>query len=308
MKKLISLTLALLMVLALFAACGETNGGETTTQPIADPNAPLSDGNTLKVLAIGNSFSNDTTEYLFNIAKAEGMTDVVIGRLYIGGCSLETHVNNANTNASAYDYYKNTAGTWDLLQSATMLYALQDEQWDIITLQQNSGNSGQAGTYTPYLEQLITYVNENKTNPNARLVWNMTWAYQKGSTKSGFAPYNNDQMTMYNAILDAVESQVVTNEDIFKIIPVGTAIQNARTSYFGDNLTRDTYHLNDLGKVIGAYTWYALFTEKPLEAINLEKIPGVIYLTDDHKAVILEAVNAAIETPFAVTQSVNTLE
>ncbi len=306
MKKLISLTLALLMVLALFAACGETNGGETTTQPTADPNAPLSDGKTLKVLAIGNSFSNDTTEYLFDIAKAEGMTDVVIGRLYIGGCSLETHVNNANTNASAYDYYKNTVGTWDRLQSATMLYALQDEQWDIITLQQNSGNSGQAGTYTPYLEQLITYVNENKTNPNARLVWNMTWAYQEGSTKSGFTPYNNDHMTMYNAILDAVQKQVVPNKDIFKVIPVGTAIQNARTSYFGDNLTRDTYHLNDLGRVIGAYTWFALFTGKPLEAINFQTIPNVLFLTDNDKAVIIEAVNAAIETPFSVTQSVNT--
>lgn len=239
------------MVLTLFAACDKAPATEDPVETTMDVNVPLSDGKTLKVLAIGNSFSNNTTNYLYDV-KTQGATDIAIGRLYISGCSLQTHVSNAESNAPAYECSKNTDGSWNSVNSATLLYALQDEDWDIITLQQNSGNSGKANTFNPSLELLIEYVNKNKTNPNARLVWNMTWAYQTGSTQSGFAGYNNDQMTMYNAILDAVQTTIVSNKGITGVIPVGTAVQNALTSFIGNNLTKDTYHLNDLGCVLGA--------------------------------------------------------
>lgn len=276
---------------------------KNTTDTTVDPNKPLSDGKTLKVLAIGNSFSNNTTEYLYDVAKAEGMTDVVIGRLYISGCTLALHLKNAQENAPAYTYYKNNSGKWNQMESATLLYALQDEQWDIITMQQGSGTSGMADTYSESIDALIAYVNENKTNPNAQLVWHMTWAYQEGSTNAAFPRYDSNQMTMYNAIVDAVQKVIVPMKEFHSIIPVGTAIQNARTSFIGDNLTKDTYHLNDLGDVIGAYTWYAVFTGKPLEAINLSGIGSELTLTDDEKTAIMEAINAAIQTPFSVTQS-----
>ena len=311
MKKLMCLILSVLMVLMLFAACdgsggnSETDQTEASTQQTIDPNAPLSDGNTLKVLAIGNSFSNNTTEYLYDIAKAEGVTDIVIGRLYISGCSLAKHVENAKSNAAAYIYYKNNSGKWERIESASLLYALQDEDWDIITMQQASGASGVKETYIGTVDQRVSYVNENKTNPNARLVWHMTWAYQEGSTNSGFIAYYNDQLIMYTKITEAVQQVIEPMSAFHSVIPVGTAIQNVRTSYIGDNLTHDTYHLNDLGKVIGGYTWYAHLTGKPLQAINLTEVNSTFTLTDSEKAVIIEAVNAAIETPYAVTQSTN---
>ncbi len=292
------------MVLTLFAACDKAPATEDPVETTMDVNVPLSDGKTLKVLAIGNSFSNNTTKYLYDVAKAQGATDIAIGRLYISGCSLQAHVSNAESNAPAYEYSKNTDGNWNSINSATLLYALQDEDWDIITLQQNSGNSGKADTFNPSLELLIDYVNKNKTNPNARLVWNMTWAYQTGSTQSGFAGYNNDQMTMYKAILDAVQTTIIPNKNIAGVIPVGTAVQNARTSFIGDNLTKDTYHLNDLGCVLGAYAWYTYFIGQPLETVNLESIPGQP-ITEQERAVIKEAVNAALETPYAITESAN---
>jgi len=308
MKRTISLLLSLIIIVALFTACGrnghqeDAGSIETTTQPTLSPDAPLSDGKTLKVLAIGNSFSNNTTEYLYDIAKAEGMTDIVIGRLYISGCSLAMHVENAEINAAAYTYYKNDSGGWNKIEAATMLYALQDEPWDIITMQQSSGSSGKAETYRASIDQLVKYVNENKTNPNARLVWHMTWAYQQGSTNKAFAGYNEDQMTMYNAITEAVQQVIVPMPAFHSVIPVGTAIQNARTSFIGDELTRDTYHLNDLGNVIGSYTWYAAFTGKPLEAVHISGV-GSITLTEEEKTVIVEAVNNALKDPYTVTQS-----
>ena len=84
----------------------------------------------------------------------------------------------------------------------------------------------------------------------------MTWAYQQDSTKKEFANYNKDQMTMYNAIIDATESTILTNSSIAGVIPGGTAVQNARTSYVGDTLTRDGYHLSrPQGRYVAACTW-----------------------------------------------------
>ena len=48
----------------------------------------------LKILAIGNSFSVDAMEHLYGIAKDGGVENVLLGNLYIGGCSLATHAKN----------------------------------------------------------------------------------------------------------------------------------------------------------------------------------------------------------------------
>lgn len=43
----------------------------------------------IKVLAIGNSFSEDAVEqYLYELAAAQG-DSLVIGNAYIGGCSID---------------------------------------------------------------------------------------------------------------------------------------------------------------------------------------------------------------------------
>ena len=62
----------------------------------------------LKVLAIGNSFSDDAMQYVYEVATDAGIEKVTLGKLYIGGCSLATHLSNAKENKSAYDYKVNT--------------------------------------------------------------------------------------------------------------------------------------------------------------------------------------------------------
>lgn len=71
------------------------------------------------------------------------------------------------------------------------------------------------------------------------------WTYVQHSSHSDFANYGNDQLTMYHAIVDAVE-RVKELADIKIVVPAGTAIQNGRTSIIGDAFDRDGYHL-DLG-------------------------------------------------------------
>ena len=308
MKKFLSLILC--FVTLVLCGCGNSGSGDDTTAPqeqgYVDPGGTISDGKTLKVLAITSSFGLNTTELLHEIAMAEGADEVIVARLYASGCTLESHVNNLTNNIGAYEYTKKVGSGWKKTTDATMLYGLIDEDWDVIFMQQGAARAGQVDTYKDYVDTLLDYVLKNKTNPNARLVWNLTWAYDQNTDQAVFKEYGSDQMKMYNAIVDAVKEKIVPHKEFAAIIPSGTAIQNART-YYGDVLTKDTFHLNDLGRVIAGYTMYATLTGKELTKISLDQVKTTDFnvpteLTETDKQVIIKAVNAALNTPYSVTQ------
>ena len=62
-----------------------------------------------------------------------------------------------------------------------------------------------------------------------------TWAYATNANHTGFKNYDQNQMKMYTSIVDAVK-KAANLVGIKKIIPSGTAIQNARTSFIGDHM------------------------------------------------------------------------
>ena len=66
--------------------------------------------NTLKILAIGNSFSEDATRYLHQLANAAGIKTQIVN-LYIGGCPLERHWKNIENDEKAYGYQLNGIAT-----------------------------------------------------------------------------------------------------------------------------------------------------------------------------------------------------
>jgi hypothetical protein len=223
------------------------------------------DAETVKILAIGNSFSRDAVEnYLWDIAKAEDDT-LIIGNMYIGGCSLETHWNNTVTEAEAYSYRKiNDEGIMTITENKRLSEAITDEDWNYISFQQVSRDSGMYDTYFPYLPNLLAYVKSLATNPEVEYVLHQTWAYAQTSTHPGFANYDNNQATMYEAILNTVFC-VATELSIDIVIPVGTAVQNIRTGCIGDNLCRDGFHLDTgIGRYAAACTWYEKLSGKPV--------------------------------------------
>lgn len=320
LKRMLSLALCATTLMLCGCSSVPSTQPKGTTAPVetVDPNAPLSDGKTLKLLAITSSFGLNTTQFLYDVAVAEGCTDVIIGRLYGSGCTLEMHVDNAISNANYYQYTKIDSGSWNTMEGIPMKYGLQDEDWDIIFIQQSAAQAGIESSYGDYIDQLMAYVQENKTNPNARFVWNMTWAYQGDSTQPVFiTTFKSDQMDMYNTIVGITKDKVVPRTDFDRIIPTGTVIQNARTSAFGDNLCRDTFHLNNYGGILAAYGVYAIVTGRELTQINIDAVASCVNgiggaekittpLTENQKAIIIESVNNAVKNPFEVTQSVIT--
>ena len=254
---------------------------------------------TLKVLAIGNSFSSDATEYLWDIAKDGGVEKIIIGNLYIGGCALDKHYSNIKANSGAYTYYKNTNGRWTSTSGVSVQKGLADEEWDIVTVQQASGSSGVETSYAP-LSKILDFIAENE--PNADVYWHLTWAYQGNSTHSSFPTYGKDQMKMYNAILKALNSKVKVQESIVGIIPSGTAVQNLRSSYIGDTITRDGYHMSyDYGRYTVALTWFAYLTGGDVDKVDWLPTSYAAVLKD-HLPAMREAVKGALAKPEEITK------
>ncbi len=244
----------------------------------------------IKILAIGNSFSEDALEnYLHDLAKEAGYK-VIIGNLYIGGSSLELHWENASGSKDAYEFRKiGVDGSLNRESSKSIAYAVRNENWDYISFQQVSQLSGILAGYQEFLPKLLDYVKPMTTNPEIKYILHQTWAYAEDSNHFGFVNYDNDQMKMYNAIVDAVwKAQELAGIDM--VVPAGTAIQNGRTSYVGDKFTRDGYHLNlNIGRFTAASTWYeAIFgniLDNPFYPENLLKYDVELAKLAAHEAV-----------------------
>lgn len=141
---------------------------------------------TIKVLAIGNSFSQDAVEqYLHELGEAEGIT-MIIGNMFIGGCSLERHVQNIRNNAPAYAYRKvEKDGEKTETRSMTIEKALADEKWDYISVQQASPLSGIYDSYKASLPELVNYIRE-RIGKETVLMMHQTWAYATNANHTGF--------------------------------------------------------------------------------------------------------------------------
>lgn len=251
----------------------------------------------VRILAIGNSFSTDAVEqYLHELAKAEGVS-TIIGNMFIGGCSLERHVKNARDNAAAYKYRKiGIDGKKVEKKKVTLEMALTDEEWDYISLQQASPFSGMYETYEASLPELVAYVKAH-TPKKTKLMLHQTWAYAANATNTGFKNYNWNQLTMYDAIVNAVKKAGKLCK-IKMIIPSGTAIQNARTSFVGDHMNRDGYHLDlKIGRYTAACTWF--------ERIFKRNVVGNSYapegLSPAKKMIAQEAAHSAVKRPWQIT-------
>ncbi|MBR7122177.1 MAG: DUF4886 domain-containing protein [Oscillospiraceae bacterium] len=108
MKKLLSIIMSLMMVSAMLSGCQKQP--DTTNQtPTQSPEEQA----VLKILTIGNSHSIDATWMLGSVFEAEAPDQkLVLGTLYVSGCNISQHADFVRNDKAAYEYFKNTNGTW----------------------------------------------------------------------------------------------------------------------------------------------------------------------------------------------------
>lgn len=217
----------------------------------------------MRILCIGNSFSEDATRFLHGFAASDGYA-LEIDNLYIGGCSLERHWNNLVSGEAAYDLIENGERHGKKVSIAEMTDA---GPYDFVTMQQVSALSGIEASYHPYIEGLSGYLHAHL--PEAVQLFHETWAFECDSQNENFYRYGNDQLAMHAAIHETVAS--VTSLLGIGFIPCGDVIQALRaTPRFnyaggGQTLCRDGFHMDLIyGRYALTATWYYYLTGNPI--------------------------------------------
>ena len=214
---------------------------------------------TIKILAIGNSFSVDAGAFFADIARADNI-QIILGIASIGGGTLQDQWNAINEDRAVYQYRLTDTG---MTKDRKLTNILADDDWEYIVLQQASHYSGMYETFQPYLADIAGYLTVNK--PDAEIVMHQTWAYDENAAHSGYANYNNSQKEMYEGIVSSYNQAAQSLGA--RLIPCGDAFQNARkdkrfdVKTRGKPLTADGYHASALhGRYLLASVWYEFFT------------------------------------------------
>ena len=286
----------------------------------------------LKVLVLGHSLMVDSGHMLALIAATEGMENFTLGTLYYSGCPIYRHVEFLTNNTPAYTLYLSSTDTAnevpEQMKDVTMEQALRFQDWDIIVMMGGTFELAKAETFTDGKIQVIQdYVNQNKFKENAIFAWHMPWAfatepelqakYTAGGNPyiTGYQPFDNDRVKLYKAFAENVKNYIMPDETFKFLVPSGTAIENAMSSYLTEfDLIRDYAHANDLGRVISSYTWYCKlagveeltelkFTTIPKNFFRSTESPVDRELTEMEQKIIIESVNNALKNPLEITQS-----
>ncbi len=196
----------------------------------------------LKVLAIGNSFTASLMSQLPACAKALPGVDLDFATLVIGGCSLERHWNNVEkasdpefrpysvlwSFASAPDKKKPPFGDAMKGHKANIPQMLKAVKWDVVTIQQASPLTWKYESYQPYADNLVAKIRE--LAPQAEIRVQQTWAYCDASPKvcADATPgkpgsFGLNQQGMYEKLTEAYNA--FASKHGFKVIPAGDAVQ-----------------------------------------------------------------------------------
>jgi len=173
---------------------------------------------TVRLLNVGNSFSQDATRLLGGLVKAAGHT-LVHRQASVGGSSLELHWGKVEA------HEKDPQDKAGLYASGKGLREeLASEAWDVVTIQQASIKSHDVKTYRPFAGKLYAYIQQHA--PKARILLHETWAYRcddpRFAVKEPKPGEPATQEAMYRGLRSAYET--IAAELGTKLIPVGDAL------------------------------------------------------------------------------------
>lgn len=196
----------------LFAAAPLTDTADRRQAESPNPKAKH-----VRLLTVGNSFTQNATRFLDKLFDAAGYK-LTHKMLSIGGSPLERHAR------MALAHEKNPQDPQARYRSGESLQqALASEPWDAVTIQQLSILSHDLKTYRPHASQLAEIV--HRYAPQAQLLVHQTWAYRSDDRRfakpSEAAGEPTTQQEMYEGLGNAYRT--ITAQLSARRIPVGDA-------------------------------------------------------------------------------------
>ncbi len=202
----------------------------------------------MRILSIGNSFSQDAQRYLHEAAKDSGIKIDSVN-LMIGGCPLDRHYRNMLSDERAYNLEYNGSFTGF---RTSLKEALLAGVWNVITIQQVSQLAPKFDTYTPYITEICDYV--RKYAPKAKIIIHQTWAYEDDSQRlTEELKYSKSEDMLKDVVDSYNKAAQLINAD--GIIPSGQMLMKLHQSGI-EKVHRDTFHAS-LG--LGRYALALLF-------------------------------------------------
>ncbi len=194
----------------------------------------------MKILSIGNSFSEDAQRYLAKIADNMGL-DAKCVNMCIGGCTLERHYKNMLSGEA--DYLLQINGK-SISEGHSFEEILSLEKWDVITLQEASVRSVNVDNYLPYIVKIADFL--RKRCSDAKIAIHQTWGYESGIERIRNLGFES-QKEMFSKVKTAVLGAFDAARLDF-IIPSGEVMQ--ALADIGYKVHRDGFHAS---RGIGRY-------------------------------------------------------
>ncbi len=311
------------LVITTFFSCSSedmelTRVYDNSTTPYITNHPLRKNAKTLRVLAIGNSYTIDGTAYLPELLDGLGIdpASYAVFAVVAPSASLEYWDDVLQRNEPVL--LRRRAGYLEMGMSFGRLQDILSLPWDVIVFQQVSYLSVSYESFYPYLHHLIDAAKKYCTNENMTLAWHLTHAYASHYGSSNGIP----TVARWQSIAGAVRS-MVKYDGIDVIIPMGTAIENARLTNLctATELTRDGTHLSfGTARYVASCVWVgALFTpvfgcqlsdiktNRVLEDWEIwgneevSLIPGSsVAVTDDNRKLCIRCAEAALKNPFTI--------
>ncbi len=279
LKCIISLVLALALIMGIAVGCGgkttetpnvntggeasgapntmdgQTGGATDTDGTATTEKKMIQNKETIRVLCIGHSFSNNSTQYASQMVADFG-GNLEISSLYYAGCTLEQH----------YDFYMNDEAVFQLFtngkqvttEPVTSKWVLENYEYDIITFQGHSVSMDDIDTF----DKLVPLYEKVKSHQsNARFMIHQTWSlcWRRNLGKYPASKMGADQFEKVKENFE-IAAQRLGN---VPIVPVGAAVQLAKEEYgFTNDYDKTTSiyadevsHLSEKGCFLAACVW-----------------------------------------------------
>ena len=180
----------------------------------------------IRMLLIGNSATDDALSYVpFILQNMNVPVDFQIGIAMQSSSTLAMHVDNWENETAAYSFrLYNGGAAWQNFADKSLQWMFDNYTWDIISLQQ--AQPQKENTYQPYLNKLINYISGYVSNP-IKFIWYQTHIYS--ALSNGGAPRGDQVIADYYADEVSACQNIVGASVCEYIVPVSTAIQNARS-------------------------------------------------------------------------------